>query len=747
MRRATDGAMTSRMSRDSAIKISRWLLCGAGLGALCVGGLKSLHAGERIDADRQKYAEQMEQTYSYRFGKGQPFLPSIAKIEGDTFIQPGAFPTAQYCQHCHEAAYHQWRQSVHANSFRTPFYTKNVGILQNSKGMEFSRHCEGCHNPIMLFSGQVTPRPALSDRDSDQDGVTCTVCHSIQKLQPAYGLGSYVMGVPAVMLDEQGKPIRGEVSFAEITAHVDRHKAAVMKDFYRTPEYCAACHKANIPETLNDYKWLRAIGLYDEWQRSSYAKQSPLPFYKKDYQTCQSCHMPREAALQRDVSTKNGTIVSHRWIAGNTAVPFLYGYDEQLKKTLEYLKADKLNVDLFALARTDGSGLIAPLGTKTFDIKPGDELQAMVVIQNKGVGHTLIPEQRDMYQAWTEFELTDATGKVLHASGRLNGEGYLDPDAHSFVTRLLDAKGNLLVKHEIWDRHTTATDATIQPGRSTLVRYGFRIPKDGTGPYTITAKVNYRHFDEAFTNFALGDKHPPYPVAEMAIRSRVLKIGENSPIAAEPKDNAEWMRWNNFGIALLDEAQYAEAKNAFSEVTKLRPDYGDAYTNLGVVYLQWERYADAAASLKQALTMMPGDARALYYQALVERNQGDLTSAVANLQKVVALFPRSIDAHRELGFSYYQQHKYDLARTEYETVQDIEPDDLSAHYNLAIIYRRQGDKEKAAAQAALFADEKDDPMASSSTLNFLREHSEISGESVPWHLHTADETAAAAVNK
>jgi tetratricopeptide (TPR) repeat protein len=555
------------------------------------------------------------------------------------------------------------------------------------------------------------------------------------------------MGVPAVMVDEQGKPIPGEVSFAEITAHVDRHKAAVMKDFYRTPEYCAACHKANIPETLNDYKWLRAIGLYDEWQRSSFAKQSPLPFYKKDYQTCQSCHMPREAALQADVSAKSGTIVSHRWIGGNTAVPFLYGYDEQLKKTLEYLKADKLNVDLFALARTDGSGLIAPLGAKGFEIKPGDELQAMVVIQNKGIGHTLIPEQRDMYQAWTEFELTDATGKVLHASGRLNPEGYLDPESHSFVTRLLDAKGKLLVNHEIWDRRTTATDTTIQPGRSTLVRYGFRIPKDGTGPFTITAKVNYRHFNEPFTNFILGDKHPPYPVAEMAVRSRVLKIGENAPVAADPKDNPEWMRWNNFGVALLDEAQYAEAKNAFSEVVKLRPDYGDAYTNLGIVYLQWERYTDAAASLKKALTMMPGDARALYYQALVERNQGDLQAAVADLQQVAAKFPRSIDAHRELGFSYYQQHKYDLARVEYETVQGIEPDDLSAHYNLAIIYRREGDKQKAAAQAALFADEKDDPMASTATLNFLRDHSELSGESVAWHLHTADETAAAAGNK
>src|ERR1700755_868008 len=78
--RARDGAMTSRTSCDSAIKISRWLLCSAGLAALGVGGLKSLHAGERIDADRQKYAEQMEQTYSYRFGKGQAFPPSNANI-------------------------------------------------------------------------------------------------------------------------------------------------------------------------------------------------------------------------------------------------------------------------------------------------------------------------------------------------------------------------------------------------------------------------------------------------------------------------------------------------------------------------------------------------------------------------------------------------------------------------------------------------------------------------------------------
>ncbi len=710
----------------------------------CLGGIKTMHAGERIDEDRQKYSDQVAQTYSYRFGKGEPFLPSNAKIEGDAFIEAGAFPTAQYCRHCHEATYHQWRQSLHSNSFRTPFYTKNVGLLQNTKGVEFSRHCEGCHNPVGLLSGAVTPNPLSKDREFDQDGVTCSVCHSIQKLQPTYGLGSYVMGIPAVMVDAQGKPVPGEVSYSEITAHVDRHKAAVMKDFYRSPEYCAACHKANIPETLNDYKWLRAIGLYDEWQQSSYAKQSPLPFYKKDYQTCQTCHMPREQAMQADVAAKQGSIVSHRWIGGNTAVPFLYGYDEQLKKTLDYLKADKLNVDLFALASPEGKDMIAPLGTKSFQLKPGDELQAMVVIQNKGVGHTLIPEQRDMYEAWAEFELTDAHGKVLHASGRLTPEGRVDPQAHSFITRLLDGDGHLLTKHEIWLRRTTATDATIRPGRSTLVRYGFHIPAGASGPYTLTAKVNYRHFNEDFTRFALADKHAAYPVAEMAVRSRLLTVGDNAPAPAAANDNPAWMRWNNFGIALLDQAQYSEARDAFSQVIALRPDYGDVYTNLGLVYFQWEKYDEAAASLKKALTIMPNDPRALYYQALVERNQGDVDAAVADLRKVIERFPRSPDAHRELGFSYYQQHKYDPARVEYETVQAIEPDDLSAHYNLAIIYRREGDKVKAAAQAATFADEKDDPMASTATLGYLRNHPELSGESVGWHLHTADETAAAA---
>jgi hypothetical protein len=76
--------------------------------------------------------------------------------------------------------------------------------------------------------------------------------------------------------------------------------------------------------------------------------------------------------------------------------------------------------------------------------------------------------------------------------------------------------------------------------------------------------------------------------------------------------------------------------------------------------------------------------------------------------------------------------------SEYEALQGVDPDDLAAHYNLAILYRRLGQKEKAAYEAERFADEKDDPTASTYALEFLRGHTELANESVPWHAHELD---------
>jgi hypothetical protein len=58
-------------------------------------------AQEKFAAARAAYAAQIAKTYQFPWGKEHPFWPSNAQIEGGTFIQQGAFPTAAYCAHCH----------------------------------------------------------------------------------------------------------------------------------------------------------------------------------------------------------------------------------------------------------------------------------------------------------------------------------------------------------------------------------------------------------------------------------------------------------------------------------------------------------------------------------------------------------------------------------------------------------------------------------------------------------------------
>jgi len=687
--------------------------------------------------------------YNYAFGKESPFLPSNAMSVNGQFLGPKTFYTAQYCGHCHQEAYRQWRQSVHSNSFRAPWYLKNVNMLIDEKGVQFSRHCEGCHNPVALLSGDLS-QGMPKKRPFEDEGITCSTCHSIQSTD-ATGTGSYVMGIPAVLVDEKGVPVTRPVSDSEILAHLDRHSKAVMRPLYQTAEFCAACHKAAIPNSLDDYKWLRAFTVYDEWQGASFTKQSPLPFYRKDKAfTCQTCHMPREPLPEgaQDPGAKDGALVSHRWLGGNTLNPVYFKYDEQAEKLAKFLRdgaqgTGVLNVDIFALEKeSDANSLIAPLGLTNFSLAAGETLIADVVIQNKGIAHSLIPEQRDFYEAWVDFTFKDGSGKTLAESGFIKPDGNLDPSAHSFTNRLINIKGELNDIHQIWHNRVLAYNNTIQSGRSQLVRYRFRLPKNITGEVSLNATVKYRRFNQHFIDFAMDQpsgKHFPQPIVDMASDTRTLRIGQNAPSEEEsPKRSlgAEpWMRWNNYGIGLLDALQYEAAVKAFQHVADLRPDYADAYTNMAIVEISWERYNDAKPHLAKALALLPGDPRALYYRAIVERNAGQINEAIADLQSMLEKYPLAKDGLRELGFSYYQQHDYAKAREMYERLQAIDPDDLAAHYQLAILYRRLGDKQKAAVESAKFADQKDDPTASTYALEFLRKHPEVASESVTWHAH------------
>ncbi|MEK6397237.1 MAG: tetratricopeptide repeat protein [Terriglobus sp.] len=700
----------------------------------------AIPAHAELDPERKKWADMIRRTYDFSVMTDNISLPGNAQVEGGDFIQPGAFPTAQYCGHCHNEAFAEWRQSLHSNSFRTPFYRTSVNIVINTKGIQFSRHCDSCHNPIAVLSGALT-KNSMVDRRFDQDGVTCMTCHAIGKVQSTLGNGGYVMNVPSVITDAQGNRIPGEVSYKEILAHTDRHVAAVMRPLMKQPEFCAACHKANLPDTLNEYKWIRAFTTYDEWQNSKFSQQNPLTFYKADYLSCQGCHMGRMDISLEDPGAKHGTLASHRWTAGNLAVPTYYRFDDQTNKTIEFLKRGTfLNVDLFGVKINGGKELVAPLGERSFSVKSNDVAEAYVVIQNKNIGHSLVPEVRDLFEAWLEFEAKDTTtGKVIYHSGYLKPDGSLDESAHSFTNRPVNTDGVFVDNHKVWTIHSMAYDNTVQAGRSVLVRYEFRIPSTVKQGVSMTARVNYRHLRHSYTDnvFGKGSGYTELPIVEIASRTRLLAMGENPPERAIAGDNPVWMRWNNLGIALLDQLQYGESLMAFGEAMKLHPDDADVYTNIALTNIQWEKFDAAHTALDKALQLNPGNARALYYMALVERRDGNTAQEIADLKQVVAQYPRSVDARRELGVSYYQSGDQRSAMEQFEELQRIDPDDVAAHYNLSLLYRRNGKKDAARQQAALFATKKTDPGAPTYSQDFLRLHPEISTESIPWHIHSS----------
>ena len=702
-------------------------------------------AAQRLSTERAAWNAQAAQEYNYHYGKDEPFAPGNIQVAGKGFLQPGAFPSAEYCGACHQVAYRQWRESLHANSFRSPFYRRSVNLLIHDpkRGIAFARHCDSCHNPVAVLAGGLTEKSVVNRAEIDGDGLTCMTCHSVVAVGAPEGNASLTMGVPSVMVDGNGNRIPGQVPYAMILRYPKRHAQAVMHDFLHTPEFCAACHKANLPDGLNDYKFVRAFTTYDEWQLSKYSQRNPLTFYRADFKTCQGCHMQRVEALGKEPGAKNGTIVSHRWLAGNTAVPFYYGYDAQVEKTLAFLRTGFLNVDIFALRDVETGRLMAPLGRTSFHLKPEQTVEAWVVIQNKAIGHSLLPEVRDLYEAWVAFTVTDANGKAVDVSGQLRADGSLDPNAHIFNNRPVDANGEFVDNHSVWKVHSVAYDNTIDAGRSVLVRYRFRVPPETSGPLIIAASVKYRHLRQSYLASVLGKNPPAYPVATLATATRTVKIGRNGSTPPEADENPEWMRWNNVGIALLDQLQYAAAVNAFAHVVRLEPRSPDGYTNVALTEIAWEKYESARVALRKALALDRTNARALYYEAQLERRSGDREREIAELLEVVKQYPQSRDARRELGIAYYQENELPQAMEQFVALQKIDPDDLAAHYNLAVLNRRMGHQAEAEREQTMLIDEKIDPGAPTYALDYIRAHPEISLETVPWHVHSSDAVPAA----
>jgi Tfp pilus assembly protein PilF len=678
--------------------------------------------------------------YEMPYG-ASPFAPSNAKTTTGQLISQTAFIPARRCAKCHESTHAEWKESAHRNAFREPFYQANVNHLIRDRGIVSTRHCESCHNPVALFSGALSKNVKM-ERPFDEEGVTCSVCHSIQSVT-TQGIGSYTIAPPALLELEDGRRIT-DASDQQILADLPSHSRAMMRPLLKKPEFCATCHKSAIVPELNGRKWFRTFSVYDEWQQSAFSKETVQPLSARPYQDCQSCHMARQESTG---------YASHRWPGANTAIAAHYGWPQQLKATSDFLKKDVVSVDIFALHSQQGSRAetLAPLAPAT-EILPGQTVSVDVVVANRGVGHTFPAELRDMFEAWLEFEATDATGKVLLHSGAVRRDGTLEWSAHAYRTVPVDDNGKAIDRHDIWHTRVGAFDRQIPAGRADVGRFSFAVPAEARGPIRLVARLNYRRFNSRFIDWIKRSQPVKQsPVVQMSWAAVTLQIDNQShseltltgAAFKDPAAAAELRkRWRTYGVALLDQQQYESAVAAFEQARILAPrdsaDEAASCVDLALAYMRLERagtsqvvLAKAGECIARALEIAPSDGRARFYRALVNIKRFSYTEALTDLETLAREHPQDRQVWGQLASLYLLQRRDKDAQLAYEHMLTIDSDDTEAHFKLAGLYWRFGLIELAKIEQDNYQARHTDTVGETLRRNFLKSHPELS-TTWPW---------------
>jgi tetratricopeptide (TPR) repeat protein len=718
------------------MKLTRWLKLAAVAGVACA---LTLTWCWRIVSAAGDY--ELPAGYGLPFG-ANPFAPSNAKTTTGRLIAQSEFIPASRCAKCHRETHAEWNESAHRNSFREPFYQANVEHLIRDRDITATRHCESCHNPAALFSGSLT-KGAKVERQFDEEGVSCSVCHSIQSVTNE-GIGSYNIAPPALLEFEDGRRVR-DASDQEILKNLDAHSRAVMRPLLKQPLFCAACHKSAIVPELNGRKWFRTFSVYDEWQQSAFAGETVQPLNARPYQSCQSCHMPQQK--------ESLGYASHRWAGGNTAIAAHYGWANQVRAVSDLLKSGVVTVDIFALrpqpSVSTNADAIAPLGGDAPQtVARGQKVSVDVVVANKGVGHAFPAELRDMFEAWVEFEATDATGRVLMHSGAVRLDGTLEWDAHAYRAVPIDGNGQPITRHDIWNTRVGGFDRFIPAGRADLGRFSFNVPNDARSPIKLTTKLNYRRFNSRFVKWVARSRAVSQsPVVEMSAASAsVLVADENAGagVVSQARESAETeaqkvelrKRWRAYGVALFDQQQYEAAAQAFEQARRLAiagsADEAASCVDLALAYMRMERTGPPQATLAKAneciaraLEISPADGRARFYHALLAVKQFRYTEALTDLEALSRERPRDRQVWSQLASVYLLQRRDVEAQATYEHVLTIDPDDTEANFKLAGLYWRFGMTDLAKATQDKYQARHTDTVGETLRRGFLRRRPEL----------------------
>ena len=510
---------------------------------LSVTVLSVLYSLLNVNVEPANYSTPNNQTqddayvYDYVYDYGDhPFRPSQTETVGGGFVKTEQIAKSEQCGSCHTDIYQQWLSSAHRQAASDPAYVKNITLLEKNRGITATRYCEGCHAPVALLTGELTPggkHGGIIGTPAHAEGVGCLGCHGISKIVHLNGTASYEFDPKEhYLFDSHTQSVAQKVRNFLIRLKPEPHKKAMAPDLLQDSAMCASCHEQFMDKSMNDWGWVKMQSEYNNWLASPFSGQNEQHFQSESVMECQSCHFPLVKGNDPSADS-NGLIHSHRSLGANTVLPFLNGDDEQLEATKRFLQSAKILVDIEEPHRQDNiqnhQFIDQQLRPNNQDNTPfffylGEQATVKVVVTNRMVGHTFPAGTLDINQAWIDFTVTDADNREVYRSGALNEALELDKTAHTYHAIPVDRQGKHIWKHDLFRMVGDAYKNVIAAGKSDIKEYTFTVPAWAKEPLTATAIVKYRKFNQRYARWALDHPKPVLPIVDMARDSLTIPL-------------------------------------------------------------------------------------------------------------------------------------------------------------------------------------------------------------------------------
>jgi tetratricopeptide (TPR) repeat protein len=601
------------------------------------------------------------------------FFPSLMSAPS---LDLERLATTDDCADCHADVASHWMHSAHANaSFDNPWYRASVDSFRIHRGKAESRFCAGCHDPLLLLSGDIDEEVEPDD-DLAYVGITCLVCHSIESTRPD-GNASFTLSNAPVLIPDPAKP--GEI---------ESHRARMSLPPLRSSALCGSCHRSFSGPAIGNANHLPGIDDIGDWASSVFGGGVPEHLVEAGSRTCQQCHMPTEVASGAEMAgARDGRVSAHRWAASHTAMAAQMPDRAQARQAAHEL-GEAASMDV---GNVNTGGHRYPLPERA-RLRAGDPLVFDVFIRNERVGHRFPGGVRDLHDAWVEVEVRDASGKLLAMS---RPTATSDDDVYLFRATMLDDGASPEVLHQVHRFSAPAFDRTLRPQDAQAIRYSMKLPRRLALPLRVEARLTHRKHSLRFQAFACEASRTDRGSRFSDGAARRGKVPLDPCVTQPLTEVARAVSWMGRGAS----SRTSIGGAARPKIERL------LIQGLALLHATQEHVASAAPALDRALALAKRakspklQARALVLQARLASIQGRSTEAVGLVQRAEALVGPSPVLERVRGEAYAHVWQWTRAAQAYERVTLASPLDWRAWRDLAQAYGSLSDDPNALAAA------------------------------------------------